>query len=62
MIAAFPKGSEVPEIYLDYNASTPIDPRVAAIMRPLLDGSFAAVIGACGDGCVARRRDGSDPR
>ncbi|MGD0863679.1 MAG: cysteine desulfurase family protein [Candidatus Limnocylindrales bacterium] len=29
------------EIYLDYNASTPIDPRVAAVMRPLLDGPYA---------------------
>jgi cysteine desulfurase len=29
------------QIYLDYNASTPIDPRVAAAMRPLLDGPFA---------------------
>jgi cysteine desulfurase len=29
------------EIYLDYNASTPIDPRVAAIIRPLLEGPFA---------------------
>ena len=28
-------------IYLDYNASTPIDPRVAAVMRPLLDGPHA---------------------
>jgi len=28
-------------IYLDYNASTPIDPRVAAVMQPLLDGPFA---------------------
>lgn len=28
-------------IYLDYNASTPIDPRVVAVMRPLLDGPFA---------------------
>jgi cysteine desulfurase len=27
-------------IYLDYNASTPIDPAVAAAMRPLLDGAF----------------------
>jgi cysteine desulfurase len=27
-------------IYLDYNASTPIDPRVAVVMRPLLDGPF----------------------
>ncbi|MFI5259613.1 MAG: cysteine desulfurase family protein [Candidatus Limnocylindrales bacterium] len=29
------------QIYLDYNASTPIDPRVAAVMRPLLDGPYA---------------------
>ncbi len=28
-------------VYLDYNASTPIDPRVAAVMRPLLEGPFA---------------------
>lgn len=28
------------EIYLDYNASTPIDPRVANAMRPLLEGAF----------------------
>ena len=28
-------------IYLDYNASTPIDPRVVAVMRPLLEGPFA---------------------
>lgn len=27
-------------IYLDYNASTPIDPAVASAMRPLLDGAF----------------------
>jgi cysteine desulfurase len=27
-------------IYLDYNASTPIDPRVAAVMRPLLEAAF----------------------
>ncbi len=30
-----------PTIYLDYNASTPIDPRVAAVMQPLLAGPFA---------------------
>src|SRR3990172_2877443 len=30
-----------PPIYLDYNASTPIHPRVAALMRPLLDGPYA---------------------
>ena len=28
-------------VYLDYNASTPIDPRVADVMRPLLDGPHA---------------------
>ncbi|WP_287113791.1 cysteine desulfurase family protein [Mesorhizobium sp.] len=27
-------------IYLDYNASTPIDPSVTAAMRPYLDGAF----------------------
>jgi cysteine desulfurase len=27
-------------IYLDYNASTPLDPTVAAAMRPLLDDAF----------------------
>jgi cysteine desulfurase len=30
----------VPHIYLDYNASTPIDPMVAAAMRPLLEDHF----------------------
>ena len=29
-----------PGIYLDYNASTPIDPAVAAAMRPFLDAHF----------------------
>jgi cysteine desulfurase len=28
------------QVYLDYNASTPIDPWVADAMRPLLDGAF----------------------
>jgi cysteine desulfurase len=28
------------DIYLDYNASTPTDPKVAAAMRPLLDEAF----------------------
>jgi len=27
-------------IYLDYNASTPIDPAIAAAMRPFLDEHF----------------------
>ncbi len=41
MIATFSRGSQVPEIYVDYNASTPIDPRVTAVMRPLFEGPFA---------------------
>jgi cysteine desulfurase len=28
-------------IYLDYNASTPIDPAVAAVMRPLLEEAYS---------------------
>jgi cysteine desulfurase len=28
------------QIYLDYNASTPIDPAVAAAMRPFLDEAY----------------------
>ncbi len=30
----------MPPIYLDYNASTPIDPAVAAAMRPFLDEAY----------------------
>jgi cysteine desulfurase len=30
----------VSAIYLDYNASTPIDPAVAAVMRPLLEDAY----------------------
>src|SRR5215470_16060263 len=30
----------MPRIYLDYNASTPIDPAVATAMRPLLENHF----------------------
>src|ERR1700747_2345840 len=30
----------MPSIYLDYNASTPVDPAVAAAMRPLLEEAF----------------------
>jgi len=33
-------------IYLDYNASTPIDPAVVAAMRPLLDETFGNESGA----------------
>jgi cysteine desulfurase len=32
--------TDMPPIYLDYNASTPIDPAVAAAMRPFLDEAF----------------------
>ncbi len=32
--------SDMAPIYLDYNASTPVDPLVAAAMRPLLEGAF----------------------
>jgi len=31
----------VTPIYLDYNASTPLDPRVAEVIRSLLDGPYA---------------------
>jgi cysteine desulfurase len=41
MISTAPEASHVPDIYLDYNASTPIEPRVAAVMRALLDGPHA---------------------
>src|SRR4051812_734208 len=30
----------MPPVYLDYNASTPLDPAVAAAMRPLLETAF----------------------
>ena len=30
----------MPAVYLDYNASTPVDPAVAAAMRPLLETAF----------------------
>jgi cysteine desulfurase len=32
--------SPLPRIYLDYNASTPIDPAVAAAMQPYLEEHF----------------------
>ncbi len=38
MTAREPSGR--PRIYLDYNASTPVDPVVAAAMRPFLDEAF----------------------
>lgn len=38
--------STTPGIYLDYNASTPIDPAVAAVMRPLLGSSIEETTGA----------------
>jgi cysteine desulfurase len=42
------------QIYLDYNASTPIDPRVAAVMRPLLDGPYANASATHAGGRAAR--------
>ena len=33
-------GPTMQRIYLDYNASTPIDPAVTAVMRPLLDEGY----------------------
>ena len=42
------------KIYLDYNASTPIDSRVAAVMRPLIDGPFANPSASHPDGRLAR--------
>ncbi|HSG27403.1 MAG TPA: aminotransferase class V-fold PLP-dependent enzyme, partial [Candidatus Krumholzibacterium sp.] len=30
----------MPPVYLDYNATTPLSPEVAAAMRPFLDGMF----------------------
>jgi len=41
-------------ICLDYNASTPIDPRVATVMRPLLDGPFSNPSASHPDGWLAR--------
>lgn len=35
-----PSATPTAQIYLDYNASTPIDPRVADVMRPLLTEAF----------------------
>lgn len=35
-----PEGHLVPPIYLDYNATTPVDPAVAAAMRPYIDEHF----------------------
>src|SRR5262245_56706638 len=34
-------GVTMQRIYLDYNASTPIDPAVAAAMRPFLEGHYS---------------------
>lgn len=41
-------------IYLDYNASTPIDPRVAAVMRPLLDAAYGNPSSSHWAGAAAR--------
>jgi hypothetical protein len=47
----------MPPIYLDYNASTPIDPALAAALRPFLNeatgrGQVAALLGAAPDEIV----------
>ena len=39
-------------IYLGYNASTPIDPRVAAVMRPLLGTESVLLAAALGEACA----------
>jgi cysteine desulfurase len=41
-------------IYLDYNASTPIDPSVAAVMRPLLEDGYGNPSAQYRAGSVAR--------
>jgi cysteine desulfurase len=41
-------------IYLDYNASTPIDPAVAAVMGPLLEGGYGNPSAQHRAGSVAR--------
>lgn len=38
-MAAPPAGVELP-VYLDYNATTPLEPAVAAAMRPFLETTF----------------------
>jgi cysteine desulfurase len=45
-------------IYLDYNASTPIDPRVAVVMRPLLDSPFGNPSATHAGGRAAQARLG----
>lgn len=42
-------------IYLDYNATTPVDPRVAAAMLPFLDGSFGNPSSSHALGMAARQ-------
>lgn len=37
---------EMTAIYLDYNASTPVDPRVNTAMQPLLEGAFGSAMSA----------------
>jgi cysteine desulfurase NifS/selenium donor protein len=42
-------------IYLDYNATTPIDPRVADAMRPFLDGLFGNPSSIHAEGLMAKQ-------
>jgi len=43
------------EIYLDYNATTPLDPEVADAMRPFLDGIFGNPSSSHETGIIARQ-------
>ena len=45
----------VPSLYLDYNASTPIAPEVAAVMREAMEGAFGNPSSAHWAGVPARR-------
>ena len=45
--------SDLP-IYLDYNATTPVDPRVAEAMRPFLEQYFGNPSSSHGQGRATR--------
>jgi cysteine desulfurase NifS/selenium donor protein len=47
--------SDEPAIYLDYNATTPIDPAVAHVMRPFLEAGFGNPSSTHSFGVRARR-------
>ena len=52
--AAAPTGVELP-VYLDYNATTPLEPAVAAAMRPFLETNFGNPSSAHPFGARARQ-------